>query len=91
VPTLCVGAGQGPHCVAKAKVKLRAGESALVYVRQSTPQQVLEHQESTAHRYALADWAVAFDWPRDRVAIIDDDLGQSGQLYDCPLTTNRAS
>jgi hypothetical protein len=32
---------------------------ALVYVRQSTPQQVSEHQESTARQYALADRAVA--------------------------------
>jgi DNA invertase Pin-like site-specific DNA recombinase len=53
--------------------------SAVVYVRQSTPQQVLEHQESTARQYALADRAVAFGWPSDRVLVIDDDLGQSGQ------------
>ena len=28
---------------------------AVVYVRQSTPQQVLDHKESTARQYALAD------------------------------------
>src|SRR3954449_12514259 len=53
--------------------------SAFVYVRQSTPQQVLEHQESTARQYALADRAVALGWTRDRVMTIDDDLGKSGQ------------
>jgi DNA invertase Pin-like site-specific DNA recombinase len=52
---------------------------AIVYVRQSTPQQVLDHQESTARQYALADRAVALGWPRDRVVTIDDDLGKSGQ------------
>jgi DNA invertase Pin-like site-specific DNA recombinase len=52
---------------------------AVVYVRQSTPQQVLDHQESTARQYALADRAVALGWPRDRVTTIDDDLGKSGQ------------
>lgn len=52
---------------------------AIVYVRQSTPPQVLEHQESTARQYALADRAAALGWPRDRVVTIDDDLGQSGQ------------
>ena len=31
---------------------------AIVYVRQSTPQQVLDHKESTARQYALADRAV---------------------------------
>ena len=53
--------------------------SAIVYVRQSTPQQVLDHQESTARQYALADRAVALGWTRDRVTTIDDDLGKSGQ------------
>jgi DNA invertase Pin-like site-specific DNA recombinase len=52
---------------------------AIVYVRQSTPQQVLDHRESTARQYALADRAVALGWSRDRVVTIDDDLGKSGQ------------
>jgi DNA invertase Pin-like site-specific DNA recombinase len=52
---------------------------AVVYVRQSTPQQVLDHKESTARQYALADRAVALGWARDRVVTIDDDLGKSGQ------------
>src|SRR5688572_4920621 len=52
---------------------------AVVYVRQSTPQQVLDHKESTARQYALADRAVALGWARDRVVTIDDDLGRSGQ------------
>jgi len=52
---------------------------AVVYVRQSTPQQVLDHKESTARQYALADRAVALGWTRDRVTTIDDDLGKSGR------------
>ena len=52
---------------------------AVVYVRQSTPQQVTDHKESTARQYALADRAVALGWPRGRVTTIDDDLGKSGQ------------
>lgn len=53
--------------------------SAIVYVRQSTPQQIFEHQESTARQYAHADRAITLGWTRDRVATIDDDLGKSGQ------------
>jgi DNA invertase Pin-like site-specific DNA recombinase len=53
--------------------------AALVYVRQSTLQQVAEHRESTARQYALAGRAVDLGWPRDRVQVIDDDLGRSGQ------------
>ncbi|MFN0282728.1 MAG: recombinase family protein [Kineosporiaceae bacterium] len=52
---------------------------AVAYVRQSTPQQVLDHKESTARQYALAGRAVALGWARDRVTTIDDDLGKSGQ------------
>jgi len=52
---------------------------AIVSVRQSTPQHVLAHRESTARQYALADRAVAPGWTRDRVTTIDQDLGESGQ------------
>jgi DNA invertase Pin-like site-specific DNA recombinase len=52
--------------------------SALVYVRQSTPQQVLEHRESTARQYALKDRAVALGWPTAAVEVIDQDQGHSG-------------
>ena len=52
---------------------------AVVYVRQSSPKQVLDHRESTARQYAFADQAVAFGWPRERVLTIDEDLGKSGR------------
>ena len=51
---------------------------AVVYVRQSTPRQVIENRESTRLQYALADRAVDLGWHRDRVLVIDEDLGQSG-------------
>jgi len=53
--------------------------AAIVDIRQSTPQQVLDHQESTARQYALADRAIALGWPHSQVQVIDDDLGKSGQ------------
>jgi DNA invertase Pin-like site-specific DNA recombinase len=51
---------------------------ALVYVRQSTLQQVERHQESTRLQYGLVERALELGWPRERVEIIDDDLGRSG-------------
>jgi DNA invertase Pin-like site-specific DNA recombinase len=51
---------------------------AMVYVRQSTQHQVLEHRESTARQYALTDRAEELGWPADRVEVIDDDQGVSG-------------
>ncbi len=52
---------------------------AVVYVRQSSPQQVLENRESTARQYALVDRAVALGWSRERVEVIDEDQGISGK------------
>jgi len=45
---------------------------AIVYVRQSTQQQVLEHRESTARQYALTDRAFALGWPRSAIEVIDE-------------------
>jgi DNA invertase Pin-like site-specific DNA recombinase len=53
--------------------------SAIVYVRQSTPQQVQGNRESAARQYALAGRAVDLGWPRECVTVIDDDMGKSGQ------------
>jgi DNA invertase Pin-like site-specific DNA recombinase len=52
---------------------------AIVYIRQSSPQQVAEHKESAARQYALAEVAVGLGWPRDRVEVVDADQGRSGQ------------
>jgi len=51
---------------------------AVVYVRQSTAQQVLDHQESTRLQYGLRARACELGWPEERVVVIDDDLGKSG-------------
>ena len=55
---------------------------AVVYVRQSDPQQVLNHRESRERQYALADHAAALGWSRDRVLVIDEDQGRSGRTAD---------
>jgi DNA invertase Pin-like site-specific DNA recombinase len=70
------------HLLAARSAKVRdhhLDRKAIVYIRQSSPQQVAEHKESTARQYALADVAVALGWPRDRVEIIDVDQGRTGQ------------
>src|SRR6266581_3271056 len=51
---------------------------AYIYVRQSTAGQVRQHQESTELQYRLVDRAILFGWPKERVEVIDDDLGKSG-------------
>ena len=51
---------------------------AIVYVRQSTLQQVSHHQESTRLQYDLVHHAQTLGWSSDRVLVIDEDLGKSG-------------
>src|SRR5262245_201518 len=55
---------------------------AVVYVRQSTVQQVRGNRESTVRQYALVDRAKALGWPADAVQTIDDDQGRSGAHAD---------
>jgi DNA invertase Pin-like site-specific DNA recombinase len=49
---------------------------AFVYVRQSTPDQVLNNHESRRRQYGLADRARQLGWTA--VEVIDDYLGRSG-------------
>jgi DNA invertase Pin-like site-specific DNA recombinase len=51
---------------------------AVIYIRQSTLQQVHRHQESTRLQYGLVDRAVILGWLRSDIDVIDDDLGCSG-------------
>ncbi len=48
---------------------------AVIYIRQSSPQQVLSNQESLRLQYALRGRAHELGWQPDRVEVIDADLG----------------
>jgi DNA invertase Pin-like site-specific DNA recombinase len=50
--------------------------TAYVYIRQSTPDQLVHNKESQRRQYALADRARQLGWTG--VEIVDDDLGRSG-------------
>ena len=52
---------------------------AVVYVRQSSPNQTITNQESLKLQYKLMDRARALGWAPDRVRTIDADLGRSGR------------
>jgi DNA invertase Pin-like site-specific DNA recombinase len=55
---------------------------AMVYVRQSSPQQVIENRESRERQYALADFAQRLGWAAERIVVIDEDQGLSGRTAD---------
>jgi DNA invertase Pin-like site-specific DNA recombinase len=65
-------------CSSKVK-PAHLARNALVYIRQSTTQQVLNNRESTARQYALDQRAIQLGWPAEAVVIVDEDQGLSGQ------------
>jgi DNA invertase Pin-like site-specific DNA recombinase len=48
---------------------------AIIYIRQSSPQQMLSNQESLRLQYALKQRAVSLGWRPEDVVVIDSDLG----------------
>ena len=52
---------------------------AIVYIRQSSMKQVEHNRESQANQYRLTERACELGWSKDRVKVIDSDLGLSGQ------------
>src|SRR5215472_4370040 len=62
----------------KSSLPADAAADAYLYIRQSTPRQVLENIESTQRQYALRERAVALGWPGERIQVIDCDLGKTG-------------
>jgi DNA invertase Pin-like site-specific DNA recombinase len=52
---------------------------AYIYVRQSSPKQVAQNQESQIYQRHLAHRAEALGWPKERIRIIDSDQAQSGK------------
>lgn len=62
--------------------QLHLSKAAYVYVRQSTPSQLINNQESTKRQYELAHHAVNLGWPKSEVYLIDEDLAKSGARAD---------
>jgi len=62
-----------------AKIKAHHTQRmAYVYLRQSTMQQVMHHQESTERQYALKNRALECGWQTEKIRVLDGDLGLSG-------------
>ena len=64
-PTLPAASAFGLRSTSKIR-DLHLNRVAMVYVRQSSPQQVLENRESRERQYALAEFAQRLGWPTER-------------------------
>ncbi len=51
---------------------------AIIYIRQSSPNQVINNQESLRLQYGLKERAINLGWQERSIEIIDADLGVSG-------------
>ena len=52
---------------------------AIVYLRQSTPKQVLKNCESAANQRALRGRLLEWGWHKDQIVLIDEDQAQSAK------------
>ncbi len=76
--------------VRSTKICLRHRERlAVVYVRQSSPQQVIENHESRLRQYELVSHAVSLGWAEHQVLVIDEDQGVTGKTADHRLGFKR--
>ena len=62
---------------------------AIVYVRQSTAQQVRQNKESTARQYGLAQRAMELGWLDSQIEVIDEDQAHSGRTSEKRLGFQR--
>lgn len=51
---------------------------AILYVRQSDPQQPIKHPESVPAQVRLRESMLRWGWPEERIRVLDGDLGKSG-------------
>src|SRR5713226_826657 len=57
-------------------------KKAIIYIRQSTPNQALTNQESLELQYALQQKATELGWSSSHIEVVDKDLGLTGASAD---------
>ncbi|MCI0524659.1 MAG: recombinase family protein [Acidobacteria bacterium] len=63
------------------KITIRhLSRKAIIYVRQSSPNQVLTHQESSRLQYALRQRALNLGWRTDDIEVLDGDSGRTAAI-----------
>jgi DNA invertase Pin-like site-specific DNA recombinase len=60
----------------KLQARHRARQ-ALIYVRQSHPNQVRQHPESARRQYGLSERAQLLGWEPEQISVIDEDQGKT--------------
>jgi DNA invertase Pin-like site-specific DNA recombinase len=73
------GSAKASGCRSTSLSDRHLSKVAIVYVRQSSTQQIFDHRESRERQYGLVDYAATLGWPRERIVVIDEDQGRSGR------------
>jgi DNA invertase Pin-like site-specific DNA recombinase len=71
-PTLAVPTAGDPKIHSRHRTR-----QAVIYVRQSHPNQVLHHPESARRQYGLTERAQQLGWGAEQIRIIDEDQGKT--------------
>lgn len=58
--------------------RVHLSRDAIVYIRQSSAQQVRKNRESRQRQYALVERARSLGWPQRAIKTVDDDQGSTG-------------
>ena len=77
-----MNASEQPALLVGGQSKIRADHLkrlACVYIRQSSMKQVARNRESQVNQYRLIQRAEALGWNRERIRVLDADLGLSAQ------------
>lgn len=68
-----------PMTLSDPKIQARhLMRQALIYVRQSHPNQVRHHPESARRQYGLTERAQQLGWAPEQIRVLDEDQGKSG-------------
>ena len=68
-----------PVTLSEPKIHARhLARRALIYVRQSHPNQVRHHPESARRQYGLTERAQHMGWTLEQIRVLDEDQGKSG-------------
>ena len=60
--------------------KEHINRKAVVYIRQSSSQQIRNNIESGERQYGLVDRAAGLGWPASSIKVIDEDQGRTGTI-----------
>src|SRR3990172_8530040 len=77
-----ISQGRAPTAGHPKIIPAHLERQAIVYIRQSSLKHVRTNTESQVNQRALVERAVSLSWHRERIRVLDADLGQSASTVE---------